>query len=133
MSYGEPQLLTLSWGAIDFGTGSPIAASFTLPKGKVGEIRDVIVSATEIFTTGGDVLIGIAAAGADYVNFPLGTLAATDTLRASDTAGAIVLQHLPADTQIEVTWNDTGGTPTGIGHVWFVIDVYDANATTTPD
>ena len=119
MSYSNPTVVSHSWTDVDFGTGSPVADSFQGPTGLKGYIISVSVSATEVFTTGGDVLAGVAAAGADYINFPLLTLAATDTLVATD--AQIVLRTLPADTQIEVTWNDTGGTPTGIGTVTIVV------------
>ena len=122
MSYDNPTTVTHSYDAVDFGTAAEVYTSLTGPLGKKGRIQSVIVTATEVFTTGGDVLLGIAADGAEYVNMPLSTLAATDTL--VSTAAQIVLADLPADTQIEITWNQTGGTPTGIADVQIVIDWY---------
>ena len=124
MSYDNPLTITHTYGGVDFGTGGAIGSSLQGPAGKQGRVVDVIATASEIFTTGGDILLGVAATGADYVNFPLGTLAATDTLCASNTSGAIVDEALPADTQIEITWNPTGGTPTGIADVQIVIEWY---------
>ena len=122
MSYDNPTTVAHSYSAVDFGTASEVYASLKGPLGKKGRITSVIVTATEVFTTGGDVLLGIAADGAEYVNMPLATLAATDTL--VSTAAQIVLADLPADTQIEITWSATGGTPTGIADVQIVVDWY---------
>ena len=114
MPYDNPQMATFSFGPHDFGAGSE-ALSFKGPKGKQGRVVDVVCSASETFTadtTEAIIELGSTAGGAEYVNFGLGTLADTDTARASDTDGDIVDDALPADAQVEVTLNaPTGGTP----------------------
>lgn len=128
MAYDNPQTITYSWDTVDFGDTTDVATSFQGPVGKRGEIVDVFVVASEVFnapTTEAVVEVGIAAGGADYVNFGLGTTAATDTAQASDTSGDIVLRALPADTQIEVTFVAvTGTSPTGIANIHIVVDWY---------
>lgn len=125
MPYDQPQTMTFSVGLHDFGAGSE-ALSFKGPSGKQGRVVDVICSATETFTattTEAIIELGSTAGGAEYVNFGLGTLADTDTARASDTDGDIVSEGLPADTQVEVTLNaPTGGTPAGIAMVQVITE-----------
>ena len=91
------------------------------PKGKQGSLKEILVSATETFTnttTEGFVKVGSAAAGAQYANMGLGTLADGADQRLTDTKADLVLDALPADTDVHVTFvAPTGGTPAGIGFV----------------
>jgi hypothetical protein len=127
MSYSDPRPYTYSFGAIDFGAGGD-AIVITGPSGKQGTIKEVLVSATEAFTndtTEGAVNIGSAAAGAQYVAMGLGTLADGADQRMTDTAADLVLEAVPADTDIHVTFvAPTGGTPGGIGFVQIMIEWY---------
>lgn len=127
MSYSNPLTITHSYSAVDFGAGGNVT-SLKGPSGKRGELREIIVSATETFnavTTDGDVQVGTAADPNAYAELTLGTLADTDSITATATAGAIIEASLPADTQVEVTFTaPTGGTPAGIADVQIVIDWY---------
>ena len=124
MPYDNPHTISHAYGSVDFGTAAAIYSTLQGPAGKVGKLREIMVTAKEVFTTGGDILAGIAQAGVDYVDMPLSTLALGDTLLMSDVSGALALENFPADTAIELTWNPTGGTPTGIADVVFVVDWY---------
>jgi len=116
--YDNPMVITFNVGSPhDFGAAADEALAIKGPKGMTGRVVDVCVSASEIFTTGGDVQLGIAGALGKYVDLPLGTLADADCLTASETSGAIKDEMLPADTDIVVSLLQTGGTPTGQAHV----------------
>lgn len=121
MSYSNPTTISYNFGNFDFG-GAGDAWSIKGPSGMKGRIIDCIVSATEVFTTGGKIELGITAGSAEYLDLDLGTLADTNTLTASETSGAIVLALLPKDTQIEGTFTITTGSPTGQAWVTLVID-----------
>lgn len=127
MSYSDPRPYTYSFGEIDFGAGGD-AIVITGPSGKQGTIKEVLVSATEGFTsdtTEGAVNIGSAAAGAQYVAMGLGTLADGADQRMTDTAADLVLEAVPADTDIHVTFvAPTGGVPAGKGFVQIMIEWY---------
>lgn len=124
MSYDNPQMFSYSYGIHDFGAAADEVLSLKGPTGKTGRLVDIQVSATEIFTTGGDILIGTAADPNAYAELAIGTLADTDTITAQETSGAIIDETIPADTQVEVTFNQTGGTPTGQGFVHIFIEWY---------
>ena len=77
MSYSDPRPYAFSYYH-DFGagTGSMIIRG---PEGKQGSIKEIDVEAIETFnavTTEGAVNLGSSAAGTQYVNMGLGTLAA---------------------------------------------------------
>jgi hypothetical protein len=127
MSYSDPRPYAYSFGAIDFGAGGD-AIVISGPKGKQGSLKEILVSATETFTnttTEGFVKVGSAAAGAQYANMGLGTLADGADQRLTDTKADLVLDALPADTDVHVTFvAPTGGTPAGIGFVQIMIEWY---------
>lgn len=127
MSYSNPLTITYSYGNYDFGTATEVT-SLKGPSGKRGELREIIVCATETFTattTDADVQVGTAADPNAYAELTLGTLADTDSLTATATSGAIIEASIPADTQVEVTFTaPTGGTPAGMADVHIVIDWY---------
>jgi hypothetical protein len=128
MSYSNPQTITLNFGLVDFSGGGADTFSFKLPKGKVGKLRDVMVSATEVFnavTTEAEINIGSAESGEQYANCGLGTLADKASYQLSNTPADLVKADLPKDTNIWVAFvANTGGTPSGIGFVSIVIDVF---------
>ena len=129
MSYSDPRPYTYSFGEIDFGAlSTDERLVITGPSGKQGTIKEVLVSATETFTsdtTEGAVNLGSAAAGAQYVAMGLGTLANANDQRMTDTAADLVLEAVPADTDIHVTFvAPTGGTPAGKGFVQIMIEWY---------
>ena len=127
MSYSDPRPYTYSFGEIDFGAGGD-ALVVTGPSGKQGSVKEILVSATETFTnttTEAIVELGSSAGGAQYVNMGLGTLADGADQRMTDTAADLVLEALPADTDIHVTFNaPTGGTPAGKAHVHVMVEWY---------
>ena len=127
MSYSDPRPYTYSFGEIDFGAGGD-ALVVTGPSGKQGSVKEILVSATETFTnttTEAIVELGSSAGGAQYVNMGLGTLADGADQRMSDTAADLVLEALPADTDIHVTFNaPTGGAPAGKAFVQIMIEWY---------
>ncbi|MGB1678180.1 MAG: hypothetical protein ACPHEU_09085 [Acidimicrobiales bacterium] len=127
MSYSDPRPYTYSFGEIDFGAGGD-ALVVTGPSGKQGSIKEILVSATETFTsdtTEAIIELGSSAGTAEYVNMGLGTLADGADQRLTDTAADLVLDALPADTDIHVTFNaPTGGTPAGKGFVQIMIEWY---------
>ena len=120
MAYDHPQSQSYCFGIHDFGAGGD-ALSIKGPSGKTGRLIDIVVSATETFnavTTEGAVQVGTAADPDAFASLGLGTLADTDSKSASETAGAIIAEALPADTPIEVTFvAPVGGTPAGQGYV----------------
>ena len=126
MSYSDPRPYAFSYYH-DFGagTGSMIIRG---PEGKKGSIKEIDVEAIETFnavTTEGAVNLGSSAAGTQYVNMGLGTLAAGAQQSLTDTAADLVLDALPADTDIHLTLKaPTGGTPAGQAHVHVMIEWY---------
>ncbi len=127
MSYSDPRPYTYSFGEIDFGAGGD-ALVVTGPSGKQGSVKEILVSATETFNADsaeGAVKLGSSAAGAQYVDMGLGTLADGADQRLTDTAADLVSDALPADTDIHVTFvAPTGGTPAGKGFVQIMIEWY---------
>ena len=126
-SYDNPQIESYSFGEHDFGAGGDSLA-VNGPAKMRGRLLDIIVSATETFTndtTEGKVQVGTAADVDAYAEMGLGTLADTNSVRASDASGDLIEQDIPADTQVEITFvAPTGGTPAGKGHVTVVIGWY---------
>jgi hypothetical protein len=120
---------TFAYSGIDFGAGDK-AASFQGPKGLTGKLREVILpNVTEVFnsvTTEAQITIGTATDADAYALVNLGDLAATDTFVTSqDDTDGIIVDAIPADTQVEVAFiAPTGGTPTGIADVQIVVDWY---------
>ena len=122
MSYSNPIALVFTNSTEgDYGAGTPTAWSFKGPKGKQGMLKDVGLHITETFNgdqVTGKVLVGTTADPNYYGQLEIadGT-AATDTFTAQDDTNAVIIEALPADTQIEVTYvgvSDTA-TTTGIG------------------
>ena len=98
------------------------------PSGKKGSIKEIEVEAIETFTnttTEGFVRLGSGAAGYEYVNMGLGTLADGAQSRLTDVAADLVLDALPAATTVHLTLvAPTGGTPAGKAHVHVMIEWY---------
>jgi hypothetical protein len=126
MGYANPQQrITYSWANMDFGVAADVASSFKGPKGLTGRVRDIVVVASEVFTTGGLVKLGTTGDDDAYASLALGTTAATDTLVASkDQPAALIAPSLPADTQVEVVFGKVtaAGSGTGIANVSIVVD-----------
>ena len=126
MSYSNPiPLIYTNSTAGDFGAGTPTPWSFKGPEGKQGMLKDIGLHITEAFNgdqVTGKVLVGTTADPNYYGQLEVtdGT-AATETWNNQDATNAVLVQTLPADTQIEVTYigvSDTG-TTTGIAFSYF--------------
>jgi len=122
MSYSNPiPLVFTNSTAGDFGDGTPTPWSFKGPKGKKGMLKDIGIHVTEVFLgdqVTGKVLVGSGTDANYYGQLEIadGT-AATDTFNGQDDTDAVIIEALPADTQIEVSYigvTDTA-TNTGIG------------------
>ena len=124
MSYIHPRPYAYSYYH-DFGAATE-ALVIRGPSGKRGSIKEIEVEAIETFTnttTEGFVRLGSGAAGYEYVNMGLGTLADGAQSRLTDVAADLVLDALPADTTVHLTLvAPTGGTPAGKAHVHVMIE-----------
>jgi len=125
MSYSMPiPLVYTNSTVVDFGD-SPTAWSFKGPSGKQGMLKNIGIHVTEVFSgdqVTGKVLVGTTADPNYYGQLEIadGT-AATDTYNDQDDSDCVIIEALPADTQLEVTFvgvNDAG-TDTGQGFVYF--------------
>ena len=125
MSYSNPiPLIYMDGTAADFG-GSPTAWSFKGPSGKQGMLKDIGIHVTETFEGNqvtGKVLVGTSADPNYYGQLEIadGT-AAGDVFNNQDDTNCVLVEALPADTQIEVTFVtvDDSGTDAGKGQVYF--------------
>jgi len=126
MSYSDPRPYCIS-AYHDFGAGGE-AMTFRGPKGKQGTIKEISVDAFETFTavtTEAFVRLGSATSGYEYVNMGLGTLADAANLSMTAVAADLVLEALPADTDVHITLvAPTGGTPAGKAHYHIMIEWY---------
>ena len=126
MSYSNPiPLIYTNSTAGDYGAGTPTAWSFKGPKGKKGMLKDIDIHVTEVFLgdqVTGRVLVGSGTDANYYGQLEIadGT-AAGDTYNNQDDTDCVIIEALPADTQIEVTFVgvDDTGTDAGIGFVYF--------------
>jgi len=126
MSYSDPRPYCIS-AYHDFGAGGE-AMTFRGPKGKQGTIKEISVDAFETFTavtTEAFVRLGSATSGYEYVNMGLGTLADAANVSMTAVAADLVLEALPADTDVHITLvAPTGGTPAGKAHYHIMIEWY---------
>jgi len=118
--YDKGEMITYNLGLHDFAAAGD-ALAIKGPPGKTGRIVDIGVAVTEVFnevTTPAYVRLGTGADPDAYAELNMGSAADTDYWNTIDDPDAIIVEALPADTQIEVALvANTGGTPTGIGHV----------------
>ena len=126
MSYSQPiPLMYLNPVEQDFGAGTGTAWSFKGPSGKQGMLKNVGLQVTETFAddqTTGKVLVGTTADPNYYAQLEIadGT-ATTDDFNNQDDSNVILVEALPADTQIEVTCVQgvDSGTAAGKGYPYF--------------
>ena len=129
MSYSNPiPLVFTNSTAGDFGAGNPTAWSFKGPKGKQGMLKDIGLHITEAFNgdqVTGKVLVGTTADPNYYGQLEVtdGT-AATDTWNNQDDTDCVIIEALPADTQIEVTYVGTTDTGTNTGIAFNYIETF---------
>lgn len=130
MSYDNPTSLQFKFEAHDFGTGSDVVKELVLPSGKVGRIRDILLTdITENFagsTSTPGIKIGTTADDDAYVTaIDFGTPSAGDVYSAKATSATpFVDSRVTADTEFHVTLVSGVGTPTGIADVTILIDCY---------
>lgn len=132
MPYDTPMRKTYSFGLQDIAAGSA-AFAIKVPNGyKFARIEEVHVAVTEVFngvTTNAFVRVGTASDADKFAELDMGAAAATDGYGTGDDtdaikdAGKFIDLDRDGDSgaaldQLEVTTvANTGGTPTGIGHV----------------
>ena len=126
MSYSDPRPYCIS-AYHDFGAGGE-AMTFRGPKGMQGTIKEINVDSFELFTnttTEAFIRLGSATSGYEYVNMGLGTLADAANAQLTAVAADLVLEALPADTDVHITLvAPTGGTPAGKAHYHIMIEWY---------
>ena len=123
MSYSQALMTTYSYGHDnDMGNGTAVDWSFKGTTGKQGMLIDVGIHVTETFAddaTEANISIGTTADPNYYaeLNIPDGT-ALTNCFNVQDDTNAILIEALPADTQIEVTVTEgtDSGTAAGKGY-----------------
>ena len=129
MSYSNPiPLIYLDPVEQDLGAGTGTAWSFKGPSGKQGMLKNIGVQVTETFNgdqVTGKVLVGTTADPNYYGQFeiPDGTTA-TDVLNDQDDSNAVLVEALPADTQIEVTFTAVSDTGTNAGKIYPYVETF---------
>ena len=131
MSYSNPvDVVYQDAAATDFGAGTGTTWSFKGPAGKKGSLKNIGVHTTEAFEcdqVAGAINVGTGA-DPDYygkLNIAEAT-AATDTFNIQDDSDCIIIEALPADTQIEVTYVQSvdAGTAAGKGNAYVEVEWY---------
>ena len=131
MSYSNPvDVVYQDAAATDFGAGTGTTWSFKGPKGKQGSLKNIGVHATETFEcdqTAAAVKVGTASDDDYYGKLNIAeATAATDTFNIQDDSDCIIIEALPADTQIEVTYVQSvdAGTAAGKGNAYVEVEWY---------
>ena len=135
-SYDQPLVITYNFGLHDFAAGN-LASAISAPRGMTGcRIEEIHVSVTEVFnavTTPAFVRIGTSADADKFAELNMNVAAATDGYGIDDDpdpdsvlidngyGGKGVVDMSSSGENIDqlevVTVQNTGGTPTGIGHL----------------
>ena len=131
MSYSDPrEYIYQDAAATDMGAGTGTAWSFKGPSGKKGSLKNIGLHVTETFAgdqVTGKVLIGTSSDPNYYgqLEIPDGT-AATDCFNVQDDSNCVIIEALPADTQVEVTYVqcEDSGTAAGIGNAYVEVEWY---------
>ena len=131
MSYSDPREYIYQDALVtDFGAGTGVAWSFKGPSGKKGSLKNIGLHVTETFEcdqTEGAVKIGTGSDDDYYgkLNITEAT-AATDTFNDQNDSNAVLVEALPADTQIEVTYVQCvdAGTAAGKGNAYVEVEWY---------
>jgi|TARA_R100000687_G_C6343294_1_gene115267 hypothetical protein len=131
MSYSNPRTtIYLDPVEQDFGAGTGTAWSFKGPSGKQGSLKNIGLQVTETFAddqTTGKVLIGTTADPNYYGQLEItdGTVL-TNTFNDQDDSNCVIIEALPADTQIEVTFVQCvdSGTAAGKGYPYVNVEWY---------
>lgn len=134
MSYDNPKSFTLSLTGVNFASGAG-ARKVRLPKGYEARVADIVISGTTLFTavtTAGLVRLGLVGEAARFAEFSAGTLAAGETIAATNQAGALKVDSvsrqgivIPKDTDVLINIvAPTGGTPAGVGDIHILFDLW---------
>jgi len=131
MSYSDPREYSYQDAAVtDFAAGTGTTWSFKGPSGYQGSLKDIGVHVTETFeddTITGKVLIGTTGDANYYGQLEIadGT-AAGDVFNNQDDTNCVIIEALPADTQIEVTFIQAtdSGTAAGKGNAYVEVEWY---------
>ena len=129
MSYSNPiPLVFTNSTAGDFGAGTPTPWSFKGPAGKQGMLKDIGLHITEAFNgdqVTGKVLVGTTADPNYYGQLEIadGT-AAGDVWNNQDDTDCVLVEALPADTQIEVTFVGITDTGTDAGKGFAYVETF---------
>jgi len=131
MSYSDPREYCYQDAVeTDFGAGTGVAWSFKGPTGYQGSLKDIGLHVTETFAddqTTGKVLIGTTADPNYYGQLEItdGTVL-TDTFNNQDDTNCVIIEALPADTQIEVTYVQCvdSGSAAGKGNAYVEVEWY---------
>ena len=131
MSYRDPrEYIYQDTVETDFGAGTGTAWSFKGPSGKQGSLKNIGLHVTETFAgdqTTGKVLIGTSSDPNYYGQLEItDATAATDTFNDQDDSNCVIIEALPADTQIEVTYVQCvdSGTAAGKGYAYAEVEWY---------
>ena len=131
MSYSQSHMMQfLDATDTDFGAGTGTPWRFKGPKGKQGNLKNIGIHAKETFeddTTTAKVLVGTSADPNYYGQLEIadGT-ANTDTFNNVDDTDCVIVQAIPADTQVEVTFVQAvdSGTAAGKGRAYVEVEWY---------
>ena len=131
MSYSNPTDYVYQDVAVtDFGAGTGTAWSFKGPAGKQGSLKNIGVHATETFEcdqTAAAIKIGTASDDDYYGKLNIAEATAISMcFNAQDDTDAIIVEALPADTQIQVTYTQCvdAGTAAGKGNAYVEVEWY---------
>jgi len=131
MSYSDPRpYLIQDKTTTDFGAGTGTAWSFKGPSGKQGSLKNIGIHATETFECDqvtAKVLVGTTADPNYYGQLEIAeATAATNTFNNQDDSNCVLVEALPADTQIEVTFVQCvdAGTAAGKGNAYVEVEWY---------
>ena len=131
MSYSNPiDVVYQDAAATDFGAGTGTTWSFKGPSGKKGKLKNIGVHTTEAFEcdqVAASINVGTGA-DADYygkLNIAEAT-AISMCFNVQDDTDAIIVEALPADTQIQVTYTQCvdAGTAAGKGNAYVEVEWY---------
>lgn len=127
MSYGNPQQITYTTGAI-ITTAGAVTLPIRGPKGKQGRLRDVIARCTTTHVLGStptELKIGLSGTLTAYGDFLPAAMTAPTATTLSDLPGASVLGTavIPADTVVLLTTvANATGSPAGVITYDVIID-----------
>lgn len=132
MAYDNPRSVCHCVGSVtDFAAGAgPYFYNFGGPKGKKGQLIDIVVATEEIFdcdTLAAVVEVGTIADPNAYGSLTIADETADNTVvNSTDDSDAVIAPAIAADTLVVVkaTEGTSSGTVTGQGRIYLFIDWY---------